>query len=369
MRCIEDLQKLVVQDVEDWSQYGHVNTQVDGDLILFNYNLFAQIEGEWKWFERASRGLILNQITGEVVARPYDKFFNWHENHMPKPGRRNRSISAITEKMDGSLGILYRNPEYKIATRGSFKSDQAIYATEMLYNKYDVDLIRDRVPDEATLLFEIIYPENRIVIDYGTEECLFLIGARNRLTGDYYNYEWRRTIAEQCGFRLPSSFDSLIEAGNRSVDHITAHIADWSWQEEGVVVEFTNGSFWKFKSPEYCRVHKILSTVNFKNVLEAYKAGTLDDTMALIPEHYQKEVEAMVREIRETILTTTSTVNRWFEISPKEKPRKDYAQWVMQYCPDLQRYMFPKLDGKDILPIIFKHEFRDRDNRHLVGDV
>ena len=77
MKSIEELQQLVVQGFTDWEQYGHVNTNVSGNLILFNYNLFAQIEGEWKWFERVARGLILNRTTGEVVARPYDKFFNW----------------------------------------------------------------------------------------------------------------------------------------------------------------------------------------------------------------------------------------------------------------------------------------------------
>lgn len=371
---MEELKELVVQGVTDFESYGHVNTQTYGDLILFNYNLFAQIEGKWSWFERVSRGLILNRITGEVVARPYDKFFNWSENHTPKPGRHNREIKAITEKVDGSLNILYRkDDEYKIATRGSFSSDQSRWGEELLHNKYNFKKINNNViPNDTTLLFEIVVPQNRIVVDYGSEECLCLIGARNRHTGTHYGFEWRRAIAEQCGFRPPTSFDSLIEEANRSISYIEDYVKDWTWEQEGVVVEFSNGSFWKFKSPEYCRVHKILSTINFKNVLEAFKAGTLDDTLSLIPEHYQEEVNNIVRDIRDTVVMTRQGIQQWYHQATRELPwgftRKQYAEWVMQYCPGMQHYMFARLDNKELLPLIFKHEFKNKNNKHLIGD-
>lgn len=55
-----------------------------------------------------------------------------------------------------SLGILFNyNNEWIISTRGSFESEQAIHATEILNTKY-----KDVIPNlnkELTYLFEIIY--------------------------------------------------------------------------------------------------------------------------------------------------------------------------------------------------------------------
>src|SRR5689334_6486551 len=123
IESIADLQAVLLAGETDWKQYGEVNVSFHGDLILFNYSQMAQFQRRWNWFERNSRGLILNVKTGEVVARPFAKFFNYGEE-MPAD---DNEIVSITEKMDGSLGILYREDgQFKIATRGSFISDQAI---------------------------------------------------------------------------------------------------------------------------------------------------------------------------------------------------------------------------------------------------
>jgi RNA ligase len=371
MKSIEELQKLVVQGFTDWEQFGHVNTKEKGELLLFNYNIAAQLEGRWNWFERVCRGIIFNKKTGEVVARPYDKFFNWNENHVPKPNRRKRQIVSITEKMDGSLGIMYRDSGvngFRIATRGSFESEQAIIATEMLNEDYGYNNLHE-IPYECTLLFEIIYPENRIVVDYKDRRVLVLIGARNRFTGEHYEPDFLIDIAEYFGFHTPTDYSELISEANRSVDFITSFIENWPPNQEGLVVEFNNGSFWKFKSPEYCRVHKLLSTISFKNVLEAVKSETIDDVMEFVPEHFEEEVKAIIREIEEKILSIQESVRDYFERAPKSD-RKEYALWVRATCPELQVYMFPKLDNKDIIPLILKHAFRNREDsgKHLIGD-
>lgn len=370
MKQIEELQKLVVQGFTDWEKYGHVNVKEKGELLLFNYNIAAQLEARWTWFERVSRGLIVNRNTGEIVARSFDKFFNWGENHVPKPNRRKRQIVSITEKMDGSLGILYRCPSYgvpKIATRGSFDSEQALMATHMLYEDYGPDL--REIPYECTLLFEIIYPENRIVVDYGDRRALVLIGARNRFTGEHYDQDFLIDMADYFGFQEPKDYNELISEANRSVDFISTFIGNWSPNQEGLVVQFNNGSFWKFKSPEYCRVHKLLSTISFKNVLQSVKDGTIDDVMELIPEHFEEEVRAMIDEINNTIVFIDTEVSANLAIAPRDD-QKEFALWIRTNCPEIAVYMFAKAKGKDIIPLILKHAFRNREEsgKHLVGD-
>jgi len=70
----------------------------------------------------------------------------------------------VYEKLDGSLGILYWvDDEPRVATRGSFTGVQAQRGTAILRARYGHVAFRT----DVTYLFEILFPENRIVVDYG----------------------------------------------------------------------------------------------------------------------------------------------------------------------------------------------------------
>jgi len=109
------------------------------------------------------RGLIVDTETGEVIIRPFQKFFNYEEVPNEVPWETSEYI-YVQEKMDGSLGILFRyKDDWILATRGSFTSTQAVRGMEILKSKYDLNKFEHTV----AYLVEIIYPENRIVVDYG----------------------------------------------------------------------------------------------------------------------------------------------------------------------------------------------------------
>jgi hypothetical protein len=69
---------------------------------------------------------------------------------------------VVTDKLDGSLGILYPTPDgHAIATRGAFVSEQALHATELWLDRYAGwlpplprldDAVRDRLPGEPNRL-------------------------------------------------------------------------------------------------------------------------------------------------------------------------------------------------------------------------
>src|SRR5688572_28380108 len=189
---IDDIVHLAKQGFIDWKQFGYVTVRKQCDLLIFNYNTMAQYAENWTFFGRVSRGLIINHKTGEIVARAFDKFFNWGQAN-----NTTASLVTIMEKVDGSLGVLYRvDSEYRIATRGSFDGRQALWATEFLQAHYDLT----GLPNELTLLFEIVYPDNRIVVNYGSREDLVLLAARNRFTGDYLPFADVRKIGEKYRF-------------------------------------------------------------------------------------------------------------------------------------------------------------------------
>src|SRR5258708_3429749 len=131
--------------------------------LLFNYTEEAMFKNTWNDVERVSRGLIVNYLTYELVALPFTKFFGLEQQPETSLLNLPSSECEVTAKMDGSLGILYWCSDGPaIATRGSFTSDQAIWATKFLRERFDLSGL-DR---DITLLFEIIYPENRVVLDY-----------------------------------------------------------------------------------------------------------------------------------------------------------------------------------------------------------
>jgi RNA ligase len=180
-------------------------------LNIINYTEQAQYKREWNEVTLNCRGLIYNYDTGEIVARGFPKFFNWDDSSQPYPPH---GPVLRSPKMDGSLGILYPdysdNPHtviWRVATRGSFASDQASWATSTLWLQHaagDLDLT-DLNPAKSYLC-EIIYPENRIVVDYGTQERLTLLDVLDTATGKtdleefdrvyWLDPRWRRSTCQ-----------------------------------------------------------------------------------------------------------------------------------------------------------------------------
>lgn len=133
------------------------------------------------------RGLITYK--NEIIARGFSKFFNWEELGHERQGKiqEQKGIKInVTWKMDGSLGILYVNPkgQWAVSTRGSFDSPQAKRATELLHDEkvYGTKTIKQLDPS-LSYLVEIIFPENRIVVDYGDKNQLILLAVLDTGTG------------------------------------------------------------------------------------------------------------------------------------------------------------------------------------------
>lgn len=346
LNSIEDLARLVAAGETDWSQYGDVKTVVHDDLILFDYTDKATFANRWNWFERVSRGLVLNRFTGEVVARPFGKFFNYGEGGRLPTGH----IVEVSEKLDGSLGILYRHQgRYHICTRGSFTSDQAVWATTWLNAHYKLD----GLPDHLTLLFEIVYPENRVVVNYGERAELVLIGARNRFTDyDFPFFPVVSGLANRYGFATPDTFPTT------HVENLLAAAKSLDANHEGWVIRFSDDSRWKIKGDRYQEIHRLISQASYRRVLEAVQGGSYEQWIASIPDEFLADVRRWRDDIHRRIETVLLRINAAFDDAPKSS-RKEFALWVNAHHPKLAPYLFARLDNKDPLPLIYKIEFQN----------
>lgn len=341
---MHDLQKLVQQDQVDWRQYGDVRAVYNGDLVLFNYTREAEFENRWNWFERNSRGLILNHKTGEVVAWPLKKFWNWLQGGHVAHGH----IVNITEKIDGSCGIVYRYAgTHIVATRGSFESEQALWATNWLHRNVDLS----DCPEAYTLICEIVYPENRIVVDYD-HSGLYLLAIRNRFTGemlpfypDVYEF-WTRHQQ----FYLPKVYNF------NSVTDIIAATDTLSANYEGWVVEFSDGQRFKFKGDRYLDLHKIVTNITYERIVKHMQNGTIGRILQDTPDEFLHEIRIWVEDIESRTKSFELAIEALFDIAPKDT-RKKFAVWVMKECPVLSNYLFARLDGRDYRNMILRKEF------------
>ena len=219
------------------------------DLDIWNYSEKVQYEGLWDDITLMCRGLVTNS-EGVIVARQFRKFFNIEEGRHTTTEHFN-----VYEKMDGSLGILFfYNDVWVMATRGSFTSDQAVKGFEMLKN-YEYE----KLHKDYTYLFEIIYDENRIVVKYSFED-LVLLGMIETKTGyevDLYgegNDIRLKNLLTFIGIKVVRKYDGI-----KDYSLLKGMIGD---DEEGFVVQFSNGDRMKVKGEEYLRLHKIMTNVS-----------------------------------------------------------------------------------------------------------
>lgn len=260
-----------------------------GRLVLFNYTDKCTYDKAWDEYTRRARGIIFEIETGFIVARPFEKFFNLGE--MPETRLENLPDLPYTvqDKLDGSLGIIYHyDGKWDIATRGSFTSEQATYAREHLLLKYEPDI---RLLKSRTYLVEIIYPENKIVVNYAEREELILLAVVNRTSG----------IEEE-----PTGQESFPSAATYAytVPEMVALQKTLPKDREGFVVRYANGLRVKIKGEEYLKIHRVLLAMTPLSLWETMKNGKCDTAiLEQIPEEYRAEWEPIVEALEEQYRT------------------------------------------------------------------
>ena len=325
------------QYYEDGLLYKQVHPSLP--LTIWNYTEKVQYENLWDEVTLMCRGLVTDN-NGDIVATPFQKFFNIEEGKF-EPTEK----FEVYEKMDGSLGIVfwYRG-QWVVATRGSFTSDQANKAREIL-RKYNTDIMFRHL----TFCFEIIYPENRIVLDYGNDEKLVLLG-----TFDKNGKETDVEIWSQWGFDVVKKYDGI-----KDFKELKQMVKN---DQEGFVVKFSNGDRIKVKGVEYLRLHKIMTNVTTTGIWEYLKNG--EDVMELlkdVPDEFYKKIENYIKDLRYSYFQISEDAGKRFDYmmygkyNDKEPitDRKEFAEWVSTQPKHLSGILFRMLDKKDYSEIIW----------------
>jgi len=324
-----------------------------GELFIYNYTAKAQYDRLWTPETMQCRGLILDRH-GAIASRPLIKFFNLQEHQASLPAEP----FDVYEKLDGSLGILYwyQDQPY-IASRGSFNSDQAVKANQILNSLY-----ADAIPlldQSLTYLFEIIYPANRIVVDYGDYEALVLLAVIETASGREYAIEDFQNL----GFPLAQKYDGL-----KDLDAI-AKLNEQN--QEGFVIRFESGLRLKFKFADYVKLHRVLTQVTSKVIWEMLRDQVpFEDILEHVPDEFYDWVKATKATLLGQYQQIEDQANADFErivAVVDRSDRKAMAKHILT-CQN-HTILFSILDGKDYSDYIWRtikpaHEkpFMDDDN-------
>ena len=310
--------------------YIRVNKHPEHDLYIYNYTQNAQFERVWNEITLSCRGLILD-ANGNVMARPFPKFFNLGE--MENQMLPNTTFEVF-DKMDGSLGILYWiNDIPFIASRGSFASDQSDKANEMLHGKYKATW--SLLDKTKTYLFEIIYPENRIVLDYGASEELVLLAVIDTQSGEEFHLE-------DIGFPIVEKYDGV-------KDILTLKEMNTS-NKEGFIIKYADNFRVKIKFEEYLRLHRIVTQVSNLNIWEYLKTNqSFEEILERVPDEFFNWVKQTKTDLENAYKAIEAQCKADFKVLESRKETALYFQ-TCKY-PGV---LFWMLDEKEYSETIWK---------------
>ena len=320
--------KVDLKKLEELVSQGYLTAQKhpEADLWVFNYTAKTQYERFWTPDTIMSRGLVVNG-SGEIAARPFEKFFNLEEREEALPDEP----FEVYEKMDGSLGILYWVRDGpRIATRGSFISKQAVRGTEILKSKYPQVSLDKRY----TYLFEIIYPENRVVVDYGGVEDLVLLAVKETETGNEEKL---------------NSLDLPFPRVKKNIwsGELAGLVDGPDENKEGFVIRFETGLRLKIKFSEYVRLHRLVTGVTSKVIWEHLKFGLgVEEILDRVPDEFYSWVKMTKNELSTGYGEIEAETRRIIEDARTLGSRKEQAELIRSRSKN-PGIAFAMLDRKD----------------------
>lgn len=308
-------------------------------LTIYKYTDECVFSRSWDEYTMMCRGLIVDD-EGDVLARPFPKFFNVEEHAATEtcklpPLNWNQHFD-IMDKLDGSLGIIYtwEGVPY-VATAGSFDSDQAIRANVIFkqkgYDKYD------QYNRGLTYLFEIVYPENRIVVDYKGLEDMILLDIMSIDTGHSASRALIEAAWQVIGCPVVKFFDV------KNIEELP--VRD---NAEGYIIRFNDGTRAKMKFEEYKRLHYLMTGVTSIRIWENLMEGRgIQDFVGNVPDEFFDWVKDQTEKIQKSYddflveaKVLMEEIDRGAEKIADEKERK---RFVHEETQRLQRT--PRVGG------------------------
>lgn len=303
----------------DWKELlavKDISIKNQDNLYIFNYNITANFSDP---IVREARGIILH-IDDQLiypVCWAFNKFGNYGE---PYADKIDWSTARVQEKIDGSLiKVWWYKGEWHISTNSTidaFNTPMGVNFGQLFERAIDLDY--SRLNPLNTYMFELVSPENRVVIDYNNT-TVYHIGTRNKVSGE--------EIVEDIGIQKPKeyslhSLEDCVNAANQlnPIGQAVIH--------EGFVVVDKNWHRIKVKSPEYVAIHHLLPNgiITDAQIIDMMKANIIDDIVTYVPSAIPR-----IDEMKESLVRTKQEIQNYISenaalINTNHLSRADWAK-------------------------------------------
>ena len=203
---------------------------------------------------------------GRLVSAAMPKFTNWLENPDNFPVPTNLNGCKLLAKIDGSLLCCsYYKGQQILRTRGTTDASKLDNGFELeIFRKKYSDFFDNFKDESCSYLWEWTSPLQKIVIDYGTEPEIRLIGKIYHHDYSLERQEVLDEVAALFNFKRPEYyyFDTILEM-LKAVEAFKG--------KEGICLYSNNDqNIHKIKGLEYIARHKFKSQANIETVIDLF---------------------------------------------------------------------------------------------------
>ena len=299
----------------------------------------APIENRDAAIRRECRGIIFDSKTGDIIRRPFHKFFNVNERDETQDHVVDLSHPhAILEKLDGSMIAPFYVDGVMVFGTKMGVTDVAKPVEEFVNaNPKYLDFSRECLDRGVTPIFEWCSRKQRIVLDY-KEDQLILTAMRFMEDGGYFVRSAMETIASRHDIPVVRQFEPQTD-----MKAFLEHVRDLE-DLEGFVVRFDDGHMLKLKCHWYLQIHKAKEAIlQDRNIVELILEEHLDDVKAHLPAEDRDRLTQFESDINKAINITVSDIRIQLDsLARNGVDRKTFALGRAQ-----------EIDGY-IRPIIFR---------------
>lgn len=251
-----DLSRLLDLERDGW-----LRQRQYGAYRVWDYSQKTQNQRHWTPETRMCRGLVTTH-EGEIVSRPFPKFFNLGEQPLPE----GLGQPLVYEKVDGSLIVVSLHEGRRVVSSRSSMDNPHTRAAEAILGDW-------QPLSGYTYCFELVHPDMRIVCDYGDARELRLLAQIHTDTGS-------ESLARLHGWpHLSQRFD--LPWPFKPEDHARPNAEGFvlHWPEHSLRV--------KVKFAEYLRLHRLMTGVTPRTIWEMRcKGQSLDALYERVPDEF-----------------------------------------------------------------------------------
>jgi len=353
MPAIDGRDEFIIADRDTFKICNYIVNYIDTFPPIYddtgNYNLIAALR-------RECRGITFDSSNGNILRRPFNKFFNLAEKNetqihnldFSKPHKR-------YTKLDGSFITPFEIQENSgIICYGTKMGRTAVSEIAEEYVKKNVnyqEFSKWCIKNKLSPTYELTSPRQRIVINYPVES-LTLLAVREMHSGVYIDIE---SLHEITKFDIP-----IVEAHDQ-IDDPKEFLQSLNNMKgiEGFVIAWENGYRIKMKTSEYCMFHKTKDQINLeKNIVNMIVNNTLDDTKGFMLKEDLQSVEEFENKFNIGISETVKKYDQYFN----SVSNLDKKSWAINHMPEMKiidpvlvNIVFGKYQGRDTRTMIIDH--------------